>query len=91
MSSVVLDEVLSGKLQGGNQSVDVLDTTGRVVGHYLTHEEYVLLRAEADFFKPLDPTEREQALRDLAEGRCHTTEELLAEFERIRQTPRNRP
>jgi hypothetical protein len=90
MKSVVLDEVLSGKLEGGDKSVEILDSSGTVVGHYLTHIEYLRLQAEADFGKPLDPAYRQQAIQEMNAGRAKSIEELQAEFRRIQQSvPQN--
>jgi hypothetical protein len=71
MSAIVLDDDLKAKLNGLKETVEVQDATGRSVGHFVPHEEYVRLvyawaKAEASD-EELDRVRKETGGRTLSE------------------------
>jgi hypothetical protein len=91
MGRLVLDQTQSDQVHGARFPVEVCDSAGVVLGKFVPAGVYREWIEDPEFFEPIDEATRQEALRDLAAGRLRTTADLLAEFERIRQTPRNRP
>jgi hypothetical protein len=89
MQKVILDEALKARLNGLNEHLEIQDSTGKVVGHYLPDEEYgVYRRAMYDMIKA-------ESLRQEAEDKANgfvrkwdgtngmTTAQVLELFRRL--------
>ncbi len=83
MSQIIVDEAFLAKTQGGQQTVELCDATGRVLGRYLPEDKYARMVDDLEWAKPLHEAVRKEALAELAAGKCSTTEEVLDEMDEM--------
>jgi hypothetical protein len=84
MTEVVLDAELRQKLNGGASGTRLLDETGKVLGVFVSVDEYVALYAGYAAFKTEDE-DIEKARREMLAGGGVTTAEMLDKFARMRR------
>jgi hypothetical protein len=84
MSELILDADLRQRLNGGTPGTKIRDESGRVVGYFLSADEYANLFAS--YTADLDTPEAiEEARREMLAGGGVTTAELLERFAKMRR------
>lgn len=83
MSRVVLDAELRAKLNGGRDGVELVDESGNVVGHFLTHDAY--LRIVEMLFPPVTDEEIAEARKEMLEAGGASTAEVLDHLNHVRR------
>lgn len=84
MSELILDADLRQRLNGGAPGTKICDESGRVVGYFLSVDEYANLFA--GYTANLDtPESLEHARREMLAGGGVTTAELLERFAKTRR------